>query len=249
MIDIHAHILPGIDDGAPNVGAALEMAAMAVESGVTTLVATPHCMDFADRKNFWDNQLITEISAFRTLLAKEKIPLEILPGMEIFGTSNVPQLIRNGKMIGLNHSDYLLIEFAFYNYASQATEILEQLVAMGKRPVVAHPERYKYVQEDPSILNMWTEMGCLMQINKGSLLGSFGPVEQRLAFELVARGFAITVASDAHSPVRRTTWMKDVRRLLKEEFSSSTAKKLLDTNPMKIIKNEIIRWDEPHWFR
>ena len=249
MTDIHAHILPGIDDGAPDMDAAIEMAAMAVESGVKTIVATPHCMDFAKRQNLWDSQLQAELSAFRRILTKEKIPLEILPGMEIFGTPQVPDLIRQGKMIGINNSDYMLIEFAFHNYASQATEILEQILALGKRPVIAHPERYIYVQKDPSILNMWTEMGCLMQINKGSLLGAFGNAEQQLAYELVDRGFAFCVASDAHSPMRRTTWMKDVQRLLRQQFSPSAAQMLLETNPAKIIRNENIRWDNPHWFR
>ena len=73
MTDIHAHILPGIDDGAPDMAAALEMAAMAVESGVKTIVATPHCMDFAKRQNLWDSQLQAELSAFRRILTKEKI--------------------------------------------------------------------------------------------------------------------------------------------------------------------------------
>ena len=249
MIDIHAHILPGVDDGAENMDEALEMAAMAVESGVKTLVVTPHCMDFEDRKNFWDPQLEAEIENFRARLARENIPLKILPGMEIFGTHKTPDLIRQGKVAGLNNSDYMLIEFAFYNYAAQATEILEQIIALGKRPVIAHPERYEYVQADPSILNLWVEMGCLLQINKGSLLGSFGRIEQALAFELVDRGFVFAVASDAHSPVRRTTWMADVYRLLAQEFSPSVANRLLKTNPAKIINNENIQRAQPHWFR
>lgn len=249
MVDIHAHILPGVDDGAPDMDSALEMAALAVESGVTVLVATPHCMDFAGRKNYWDSRLTEDMLYFRQMLKKEKIPLKLKPGMEIFGTSKTPGLFKEDKLIGINGSRYPLIEFAFHNYAAQATEILENVLALGLRPVIAHPERYKYIQSDPALLNLWTEMGCLLQINKGSLLGSFGRAEQQLAFELVDRGFAFAVASDAHSPIRRTTWMKDVQQLLTEEFSPATAKKLLDANPMKLINNEIIREASPHWFR
>ena len=249
MIDIHAHILPAIDDGAENMDDALEMAALAVESGVKTIVVTPHCIDFADRKNFWAPQLMEEIEKIRSRLAKEKIPLEILPGMEIFGTRKTPDLIRRGKLTGLNNSDYMLIEFAFHNYAVHATEILEQIIDLGKRPVIAHPERYEYVLEDPSILNLWVEMGCLLQVNKGSLLGAFGRREQALAFELIERDFVFAVASDAHSPARRTTWMVDVYNLLAREFSQSTAKRLLETNPGKIIRNENIQRVQPRWFR
>lgn len=249
MIDIHAHILPAVDDGAQDMEIALNMAAMAVESGVTTVAATPHCMDFAKRRNFWDRELEKELESFRKALEKEKIPLEIVKGMEIYGTEKVPRLLAEKRMIGINGSDYPLIEFDFYNFEAQSTEILENVLRLGMRPVVAHPERYIYIQQDPAILNMWVEMGCLLQINKGSLLGRFGRREQALAFELVGRGFAFAVASDAHSHIMRTTWMSDVQQLLREEFSPATAEKLLKTNPFKILKNEKIHWEEPHWFR
>ena len=249
MIDIHAHILPGIDDGAANLTAALDMAALAAESGVTVLTATPHCMDFADRSNFWGPELIRRIQDFRAELKSTGIPLTVVPGMEVFGTAQVPALLRQKKLLGLNGSDYLLIEFAFHNYAAQATEILEEILNQGMRPVIAHPERYAYVQEDPRLLNLWVEMGCLLQINKGSLLGSFGRQVQSLALELVARRFAFVVASDAHAPDSRTTWMKDVQALLREEFSDSAAKALLERNPLKLLKNEKIPAAVPYWFR
>lgn len=249
MIDIHAHILPGVDDGAEDLGCALEMAAMAVESGVTTLVVTPHCVEFSRQNNLWGTELMDRIQDFRTQLRNAQIPLEILPGMEIFGTENVPVLLKEGRAIGLNGSRYPLIEFPFYNYEGRATELLEAVLELGMRPVIAHPERYQYVQEDPTILNLWVQMGCLLQINKGSLLGRFGPYERRLAFELVDRGFAFAVASDAHSPMVRTTWMQDVDRLLREEFSGAAAEVLLERNPKKLLHNETIRWSDPHWFR
>ncbi len=249
MIDIHAHILPGIDDGAADMNSALEMASLAVESGVTILVATPHSSVYGRQQNHWDQNLIQRVLDFRAALEKENIPLKVAPGMEIFGTPEVAQLLKQRKMLGLNGSDYPLIEFAFSNYAAQATEILEDVLAIGMRPVVAHPERYTYVQKDPSILNLWVEMGCLLQVNKGSLMGSFGRNEKYLAWELVERNFAFAVASDAHSPTVRTTWMKDVQQLLAEEFSEQTANKLLYSNPLKLLKHETIREAEPHWFR
>ena len=249
MIDIHAHILPGIDDGASDMNSALEMAALAVESGVTILTATPHSSVYGRQQNHWDQALIQKIIDFRFELEKAKIPLKIAPGMEIYGTSEVPTLLKQRKLLGLNGSIYPLIEFAFTNYAAKATEILEDVLSIGMRPVVAHPERYDYVQKDPSILNLWVDMGCLLQINKGSLLGSFGRAEKQLALELVDRNFAFAVASDAHSPTIRTTWMKDVQTLLIEEFSEHTAKQLLYSNPLKLLKNEKIQRGEPHWFR
>lgn len=249
MIDIHAHILPGIDDGADDLADALEMAAMAVESGVTTLVATPHCAAFGPQARCRAAEVRSAVRSFRAALAEAGIPLQIAHGMEIYGTPQVPQLLADGQLLCLNSTRYPLVEFDFVDYAAPATEILQSLVDGGLRPVVAHPERYRYTQDDPTLLNLWVEMGCLLQINKGSLLGRFGRVPQALALALVERGFAFAVASDAHSPVMRTTWMSEAAQLLEEEFSPRTAQQLLEENPRRLLNNETIRQAEPVWFR
>lgn len=248
MVDIHAHILPGLDDGAENMNSALEMAALAVESGVEIIAATPHSAAFGSQRNHWGPEFARALQTFREAVKREKLPLKICRGMEIFGTAEVPELLTEGKLIGLNGSRYVLVEFAFTDYATEATEVLEEILAVGRRPVVAHPERYLYVQEDPTLLNLWAEMGCLLQVNKGSLLGRHGRQEEMLALELVERGFAFAVASDAHSPVVRTPWMGEARELLSEEFSPEAANALLRTNPMRLLKNEEIRFREPDWF-
>ena len=99
MIDIHAHILPGIDDGAQELDSALEMAALAVESGVTILAATPHCVEFSHQPNLWGPELMESIRNFQTELNAACIELTIVPGMEIFGTENVPQLLKEKKSL------------------------------------------------------------------------------------------------------------------------------------------------------
>lgn len=248
MIDIHAHILPGIDDGAADWAESLEMAALAVESGVDLLVATPHAASSGKARNWMNDDLVQLILSFRRRLAEAKIPLKVVAGMEIFGTDEAPQLLREGKLMGLNGSRYPLLEFPFVDYAAEATDILEEILADGMRPVVAHPERYDYVQQNPSLLNLWVEMGCLLQINRGSLLGRFGRREQLLSEVLVMRGFAFAVASDAHSPRYRTTWMQDVQEYLSREISPQAAWALLERNPMALVNNEDVPWVEPHWF-
>lgn len=248
MIDIHTHILPGLDDGAASVEDALEMAALALRSGVRMLVATPHATARGDGRNLWGPEFYRAVSGFQQLLDEAGMELRVLPGMEIMGSARVPELLRAKKLIGLAGSTHPLIEFPFTDYGGRATELLERLVADGWQPVVAHPERYEYVQEDPSILNLWTKVGCLLQINKGSLLGAFGPTEQRLSLELVDRGFAFAVASDAHSSVRRTPWMEDVAHLLEAEFSPRAALALLSRNPGRLLTNEWIREESPFWF-
>ena len=243
MIDLHSHILPELDDGAQSLQDSLAMARMAVDSGVTVMAATPHCVD--------DDQSRRVYAAWQLLreaLQETGIPLKLLLGMEIFGTPNTAKLLREGKLFTLNGSRYPLIEFSFHTSGEEETWILRDVCKSGFRPVVAHPERYTYVRRDPRILNDWLGMGCLLQINRGSLLGRFGGHVQEMALELVARGFATVVASDAHSPQVRTPWMEDVRQLLTEEFSPQCAEALLVENPRKIQKDEQLSPAEPEWF-
>ena len=140
------------------------------------------------------------------------------------------------------------MEFPFEGYAAEATEILEEIIELGMVPVVAHPERYGYVQEDPRLMNLWCELGCLFQINKGSLLGRFGSRIQALAWELVFRGFACVVASDGHSADRRSTWMKEIQAALSEELSRKEMDQLLRVRPGMLIEDKEIVMNEPEWF-
>lgn len=242
MIDLHSHILPELDDGSGSLRESLAMARMAVGSGVTAMVATPHCAHDRTKEVMESWQLLAEA------LKEAQIPLKLFPGMEILGTWDTARLLEEGKLLTLNGSRYPLVEFDFRSTGEEETQILRAICKAGFRPVVAHPERYAWVQRDPRILNRWHRMGCLAQVNRGSLLGRFGRQAQRTAFELVDRGFAAAVASDAHSPRMRTPWMEDVQALLEREISSVCAKVLLRDNPMKILKNEEIPPVEPDWF-
>lgn len=249
MIDIHTHILPGLDDGSQDLESSLLMAEMAAESGVTAIVATPHSnLKGYYANNYWDKELRGRLESFQEALNEAEIAVTIFPGMEIFGTQDVPELLREGRLIPLANSRYPLIEFPFQDYDQQATRVLEDVTAMGYRPVVAHPERYRYTQEFPPLLNRWVEMGCLLQVNKGSLLGRFGRAAELLSLSLLDRGFAAFVASDAHSPVVRTTWLMEVRDFLCEEYSESAAQLLLEDNPKKLLENADIHIEEPEWF-
>lgn len=208
MIDLHCHILPELDDGSQSLEESLAMARMAVNSGVRAMAATPHCM--GERAE----EVYGTWSLLRQALEETGVPLKLYPGMEIFGTPDTARLLREGKLFTLNGSRYPLIEFAFQSSGEEETLILRSVCRAGFRPLVAHPERYTYLQHDPEIVNRWCRLGCLFQVNRGSLLGRFGGHAQALAYALVEQGFAAAVASDAHSPRVRTPWMEDVRDLL-----------------------------------
>lgn len=243
MIDLHAHILPELDDGSQSLRQSLEMARLAVESGVTAMAATPHCAD--DRAG----EVRTAVVLLRDALQEARIPLKLFMGMEIFGTPDTVRLLAEKKLYTLNGSRYPLIEFSFRSDGEEETRILQSVILAGYQPLVAHPERYLYIQRDPQRVNQWKKMGCHFQVNRGSLMGRFGPDAQEMAMALIDRGFATVVASDAHSPDLRTPWMRDVRDMLIKDFSLEAARCLLLRNPRSILKNEQLSPVEPEWFR
>ena len=242
MIDIHSHILPGLDDGSPSLAESLEMARMAVHSGVTAMVATPHCADGGR------TEVLESWRLLRQALEESGIPLKLYPGMEIFGTEDTVRLLKEKKLLTLNGSRYPLVEFDFRATGETETLLLYSLCKAGYRPIVAHPERYGFIRRDPRLVNRWVRMGCLLQVNRGSLLGRFGRQAQAMAVELVERGFVAAVATDAHSSRSRTPWMSDVREMLTREISPLCAKMLLQENPGRILKNERLLPLEPEWF-
>lgn len=243
MIDLHSHILPGLDDGAQTLQDSLAMARMAVDSGITTVVATPHCANDRHREVYESWQFLREA------LQECEIPLQLLLGMEIFGTPDTARMLRDGQLYTLNGSRYPLVEFAFHSDGEEETAILEAICGAGFRPIVAHPERYSYIQQAPQILNSWYSMGCLFQLNRGSLMGRFGRRVQYTAVTLLERGFVTVIASDAHSYRVRTPWLQDIRKVLTQEISEDCARLLLRDNPNRIIHNEIIQPVEPDWFQ
>ena len=248
MIDIHAHILPEVDDGSDSLDSSLEMADMAVMSGVKAIVATPHC-NIPDGECIRDAQMMhEEVIAFRKALADYQIPLRIYEGMEIFGAENTIDRFLAKELTTLNRTVYPLVEFPFAYYADEATDLLRGLISLGLRPIVAHPERYAYVLNDPSLLNLWFRMGCYLQVNRGSLLGRFGEQIEDLSLSMLERGFISFIASDAHSPEFRTTWMQDINEMVTEEMGEEFAHTLLSVNPSRMLSNLDIERENPMWY-
>ena len=243
MIDLHSHILPGMDDGAYNLEESLRMADLAVRSGVTAMVATPHCA--GDRTE----EVRESLAYLRAGLRSAGIPRKVYGGMEIFGSPHTAEMLRRGRLLTLAGSRYPLIEFDFESDGERETEVLQSVVQAGFVPLVAHPERYRYVRENPELVNLWKRMGCLFQVNRGSLLGRFGPGARAMAMELTGRGFATVVASESHSSTMRTPWMGDIWEQLSRRFSPDAAAWLLRDNPRRNLNSEQIPPAEPEWFR
>lgn len=240
MIDIHSHILPGLDDGAEDIYDSLEMARMAVQSGVTRMVATPHCNIPGLYKNYFGDGYIEVFAKTAAAIQREGIPLELLPGMEAFATPNLPDLLVGGKIMPLNQSRYVLVEFSFDEDPDFADDLLRRLKEVGAKPVVAHAERYEFVQRNPQLVYEWRKKGYVIQVNKNSFLGGFGHRVQEAAYQLLGHNLVSVVASDAHSPIRRTPYMDEVVDELLINHTEKYVDLLMNENPHRICENRPI---------
>lgn len=238
MIDIHCHILPGFDDGSDNIEESVRMARLAVNGGTTAIVTTPHSNIPGSYQNYFGREYAEKFKQFSTRLKEENISLKIYPGNEIFADLNFVELIKSGKLLTINNSAYALVEFDFVEQAESVYEKLNAMIAEGYTPIVAHPERYAFVIEDEQAPFRLKEMGCLLQINKGSLKGSFGRGAYMASHGIIGRELADVVASDAHSPYMRTPFLADAYDIICEIHSQHYADLLLSTNPMKILNNQ-----------
>lgn len=239
MTDLHCHILPDVDDGAGGMEVAVSMAQMAWDSGVGTIVATPHCnLPGEVRKNYISDSLARRYAEFQRVLRQQNIPLRVVPGGEVYWSEEVPALFQRGLLPTIADSRYLLVEFDFDILAGEIDRALNELSKQGVTPVVAHPERYSAVQRSPELIVPWFEKGYVIQLNKGTILGKMGRDSERTAEFILRHGLAHVVASDAHSASYRTPHMKEIYSYLETEYSPEYASVLLVENPHRIVFNQ-----------
>lgn len=235
MIDIHCHILPNFDDGAENLEESMAMARMAVASGVTGIVATPHFNgDAAAFRRL--GALMGRYEKLEQVIRQSGLPLELYPGAEILCLPQTPQLAQKKVLPTIADTNYLLVEFRFDEPHHFMTDMLDALAQAGYRPVVAHPERYRAVQRNPNLPRYWFDMGYVLQVNKGSLLGSFGTHVQHSGEQIVGQGLAHLIASDAHGTATRTPHMGALKRWVQEHCDPAYARILLEENPKRLVQ-------------
>lgn len=197
MIDLHAHVLPGIDDGPGTLESSLELARAAVADGVTVMAATPHVRDDYPTDAVTMTRLLDEL---RAAMASDAIPLELLPGGEVAleRVRSLPVSDLQGFGLGGNPG-YLLVEFPYHGWPLDLSELLFRLVAQGVTPVLAHPERNDVVQRAPEKLKALVSSGCLVQLTAASAAGRLGRRSRAAATQLLELGLAHLLASDAHA--------------------------------------------------
>lgn len=240
MLDIHCHILHGLDDGSDNIEESVRMAKLAAEGGTKAIIATPHSNIPGSFQNYCNKEYKTKIIELNLRLKADGIDLKVYPGHEIFAAENFLEHIKSGKLLTLCRSDYPLVEFDFTEYSDSVYLKLREILSEGLTPIIAHPERYAFVIEDEYAPLRLKSMGCLLQINKGSIKGSFGRAPYIAAHNMLENELADFVASDAHSPYMRTPYLADAHEIISELYSAEYADLLLRKNPLKVLHNKKI---------
>lgn len=250
MIDLHSHIFPGVDDGSQDILTSWDMLLEAYNSGTEGIVATPHCNIPGMYRNYTDSEIGEEWNRFLRELEWMGLPdIRIYRGMEVYTTEQVPDLIREGLVWTINDTRYFLMEFGFDEDPAFCNYMIRAIKKTGVSPVIAHPERYHFIQETPQLAYLWCTNGCALQINKDSILGRFGQREKEIADRLLRHGLVAVVASDAHGTRSRTTSLAGVWDYLVPRFGEQYAGLLLEENPDRILHGRELLGFRPLPFR
>jgi len=240
MIDLHCHIIPGVDDGAESLEESIEMAKIAEEERIEKIVATPHL--FRGDLNSGDFPMVEEKrQELCRALKDHNIQLEILPGAEVHISHDLIEEIRkNREKLVLNHSSYMLIEFPADHVYAGAKNLLFELMSEGLTPIIAHPERNNVFVHNPRQLYELVSMGALSQANSGSFFGLYGRSVREAALSFLKLNLTHFIASDCHSPRSRAPRLTEAVNRAGEEIGKKNAGFLVRKNPQAVVEDRAI---------
>jgi len=234
MVDLHHHLLPGVDDGAADLAAAVALARLAVAEGITTVVATPHTLD-----GVYDVARPAAAAALAELaaaLAAAGLVLDVRLAAEVHLHESIPALLQAEPAITLDgRGRYLLLELPHQGPPPSLPEFLFRLAAAGTTPVIAHPERNLAVRKNPAMATEWARAGSKLQLTAGSLSGMFGAPIRACAERLLRDRAAHVVATDAHSPERRPPRVCDAFAAAAAIVGEQGARTLFVDNPALVL--------------
>ncbi len=232
MIDIHCHMLYGVDDGAEDRQISVAMLKDAAKQGISAVILTPHY-----RQGMFKYPLEEIRAAYEDLYSEaEKLGVMIYLGCEYHADSDTGENLKNGRCLTLADSDYVLVEFKYESSIGFIRNTLNDLLAHGYTPVIAHAERYGPFIKEPELLRQMRDMGVMVQINAGSVLGREGFKTKRLCKRIIKEHLVDIVASDSHNMTDRKSRMKECFDYIAKKYGEERAERLLRTNPGKILE-------------
>ena len=236
--DIHTHILYGTDDGPSNINEMYRMLDRAHEDGVSTICATPH-FNFS----FYGNNTKSSSVAFNELVryAKEKYPdMHFCLGNEVFYHDACTSFLKEGVCKTLNRGKYVLVDFTSSESKFNISSAMKNLLGHGYIPILAHAERYSNFGFSTKFIEDLKELGTVIQINAGSLIGKNGLRERYVSRCVIKRNLCDIIASDSHNITARSTCMTEAAEYIQKKHGKHAVQCLMITNPNKVLNNQRI---------
>jgi protein-tyrosine phosphatase len=234
MIDLHTHILPGVDDGVKTEEEAVAFARMAVEDGTRLLVATPHC-----REGSWFNdraEVLERVAELRERLSREEIPLQLEPGAEVHLCPDLADRVRDGRAPTLgDNGKTLLLELSLTQYPIDLENLVFQLKLEGIETLFAHPERIRFFQDDISRYEAVVRLGAWGQITTGSVTGQFGRTAKAFSEEVLRKGLVHVLASDSHNLRGRPPLLSEARAAMVPMIGEERAQAMCEEAPRALL--------------
>lgn len=244
MVDLHCHLLPGVDDGSKNMDISLRLANEATKDGITHALLTPHHMNgrYINHKQ----DVIRLTSQFREQLKIHNIPLKVFPGQEVrINGELLDALNRDDILFADTGSHYLMLEFPDDDVPYYTNRMVYDLQQRGIKPVIVHPERNTMIMNKPSILYELLEKGCLSQITASSYVGTFGKKVEKFSRQLITAGQGYVFASDTHDLPGRKYEMRQAFHKLSKEFGQQMVENY-ENNAESIINGESVQLNNLH---
>lgn len=234
MIDLHCHILNGIDDGARDIETSIQMCGIAERNGIKHIVATPH-INAIDNIDRFIQVRDERIHTLRKQIDSRGIKVNLYPGAEVYIDDDV-FFSKNLKRLAINGSRYILVEFSFRETnVRKIFDYLEEIIKMGLIPIIAHPERYEFFQFNYDAVNKLIHSGAIFQINASSLASMDGPQEFELAYSLAYNGAASFLGTDAHSSRHRPNNLSEMMRFFPPDISQLNMQLMVHDNAKCVL--------------
>jgi protein-tyrosine phosphatase len=244
MIDIHAHVLPGLDDGPANMGEALALVRAAVDNGIDTIIATPHMLDGI--YNATRDGIFAALAELNDVIDEHGLVVTILAGGDVHAETEVPDLLRRGDLVTVaDRGKHLMLELPPDVVPRELDQLLFSMQLQGVRPIISHPERNRVIQEDPNQLLSLVQAGGLTQITAASVVGDFGRRVQTCAETLLDRRMAHFVATDMHDLRGRKPKLAEAAARMTELVGEDETNEILRERPEALIHGKYVNTPEP----
>lgn len=233
-IDVHCHVLPQVDDGSQSMDETLDMLKIAYDSGISDMIVTPH---YKKGRVGTPREKIGEmIQVVQSYADEEGIPVTLHPGTEIYYNSSLEERLESGWLARMNDTDYVLVEFSPLDPFPYIRNAIDDVFSLGYRPIIAHVERYECMLKRAENVRILHDMGCLVQVNAGSIAGNYGFMVKHFTRKLLKEKLVEFVGTDAHNTEGRKPDMKKCAEIIYKKCDRAYADAILFGNAEEILQ-------------